>query len=110
MPEFFDYDPLRRITSYFDYEESTGIATIRREENVAPLLAYCAEMRNVGASDDKLKDDNYMCCYAMLPATVIAELYKKGIDISNPGDGKALMRELETNYSHFKTTYKHHDR
>lgn len=110
MAEFFDYDPYTGLTRYFDYNEMTGEATIHTREDVSSLLKLCAEERNTGITDKELKKDDYLCKYARLPMTVVMSLRSKGIDVFNPDHGKAMMRELDANYSHFKTTYKHHDR
>jgi hypothetical protein len=106
--EVFDVDPLRGITRYFDYEEDTGLARIHTVQDVEPLLKYTAEVRATRAADDKLRDDDYMCQYAMIPVTVQLELMKKGINIFNPEHTKKLVQEIEANYPYLKTTgYKH---
>ena len=110
MAEFFDYDPITKVTSTFDYDEETGVARINRTQDVSLLLDYCAEMRKTRAADDKLKEDDFMCCYAMLPPVVVGDLFKKGINITNPADGKRLMHEINVNYPYLKTSNLHHDR
>lgn len=108
MAEVFDVDPQRGITRYFEYEEDTGLARIRTEQDVSPILKYTAEMRATRAADDKLRDDDYMCQYALIPPVVQLELMKKGINIHDPTQTKKLIAEIESNYPYLKTTqYKH---
>lgn len=42
---FFDYDPLTGSTEYFSYDEVTDTFTIRREDDLEPVLALNAEHR-----------------------------------------------------------------
>ena len=110
MAEFFDYDPVTRVTSYFDYDDNTGVATIRKEQDVGPILDYAAEVRNTGVADKSLRKDAYWCMYAMIPEVVQVALLNKGINIHNSNHTKAMMREINSNYPWLKTTDLHHDR
>lgn len=108
MAEVFDVDPLKGITRYFDYEEDTGLARIHTVQDVEPILKYAAEMRATRAADEKLRDDDYMCQYALIPPVVQLELLKKGINIHDPSQTKKLVAEIESNYPYLKTTQYHH--
>lgn len=108
MAELFDVDPLRGVTRHFEYEEDTGIARIHTTQDVAPVLAYAAEMRATRAADDKLRDDDYLCMYAVIPTVVQMELMSKGINIHDPSQTKRLIQEIEANYPYLKTTQLHH--
>lgn len=110
MAELFDYDPFTGLTRYFDYDEENEIATIRTEQDVSEILRRAAFMRNTGEADKSLKKDDYFCKYATIPTVVIMELKKKGIDVFDENHGKALMREINTNYKWLKTTELTHDR
>jgi len=110
MSEFFDYDPVKQVTSYFSFDEMTGTATIRKEQDVQPILDYAAEIRNTGRADDNLKEEGYWCMYALIPEVVQVALLNKGINIYDPADTKKMMQEINTNYPWLKTTDMHHDR
>lgn len=110
MAELFDYDPDTGLTRHWDYDEQSGVATIHTSQDVSEVLRRNAYMRNTGAADKSLKKDDYFCKYASIPMVVVMELRKKGIDVFNEDHGKALMRELNTNYKWLKTTELTHDR
>ena len=108
MPEFFAYDPLTQIRDQWDYDEMSGTAYIRREQDVSKLLDYTAEVRNTGAADAKLKDDNYMCCYAMVPIVIQADMLKThGVNFFK-ADTKTLCNLIDRHYPYLKTTGKVH--
>jgi len=109
MAEFFDYDPVHQVTSYFDFDENTGMASIRKEQDVQPYLDFAKEVRNQGLSDKRFKGDGYWCMYAVIPQVVEVALLNKGINIHNPDHTKAMMAEINTNYPWLKTTDMHHD-
>jgi hypothetical protein len=106
--EFFSYDPLTGVRTLFDYDEEKDVAIFRREEDISGLLKVAAETRAnqptsyVGASDEQWFPQ------AIIPSTVMAELLKKGIDVSNMEgkDATALAREIEQNYPYLKLTDK----
>ena len=106
MSEFFDYDPDRGITTYFDHDELTEKTTLRRVQDLDPLLDYCKALRNDGLRDDGIKNNFWHYCY--IPATVEHELLKKGISIHDPSMTKRVVREINENYPYLKTTEKKH--
>ena len=110
MPEFFSYDPHTGIRRDFEYDQITGLTTVYTQQDIEPLLKRQAEMRNTGSADKELKKDDYFCHYASIPMVVVMELKKKGIDVMGEHDGKALMREINTNYPYLKGTTLVHDR
>jgi hypothetical protein len=103
MPEFFSYDPLTGVRKYFDYDEATGNAHIRSEQDVSGLLGRNAELRNTRACDA-----GEMQLWATIPPVVQLELRKKGIDIfsDDPSMLKRMRQEIEANYTYLKTTDK----
>lgn len=108
MPQFFDYNPMNNTTEYFDFDQSTGQSFLHTVGDVEPVKTRAKELRNSGLADEGIKKG--MWHYAYLPPTVILELRAKGINVLAKHDGKALMREINTNYPYLKTTDKRHDR
>ena len=107
MADFFDYDPLYGVKRTFDYDESVGDFHMRTEQDVEPLLRRNAEARAIGAYDSPRRDLKF---YASIPATVIMELRKKGIDIfrMDADQERRFFHEINTNYPLLKVTDKVH--
>lgn len=108
--EFFSYDPFTGVTQYFDYDEDRGEAIITKTQDVEAILRKTADIRNTCASDKKLKNDDYMCLYAVIPPVVEVQMMKKGLFLDNPDHGPGIMKEIEQNYKYLKVTDKKHDR
>lgn len=108
MPEFFDYDPLSGVRKTFDYDEMTGTAYIRSEQDVEPLLWKTLEDRNTGNQDSKKKDFKL---YASLPPVVQIELKNKGIDIysKDPTMIRRMLQVINREYPYLKSTWKVHE-
>ena len=106
--EFFSYDPLTGIRTDWDYDEETNVATFHRTEDIEALLKVAHETRRdspssyIGTSDEKWWPE------AIIPATVQAELLKKGIDVGRfeNRDATALMKVIEQDYPMLKLTDK----
>lgn len=106
--EFFDYDPITGVRTLFDYDEDAGTAIFRREEDISGVLALAAKTRAgqpgsyIGSSDEQWYPQ------AIIPAMVMAELLKKGIDVSalEGKDATALAKVIETEYPALKLTDK----
>jgi hypothetical protein len=106
--EFFSYDPLTGVKTLFDYDEEKDLAIFRREEDVSGLLKVAAETRARGPTSYLNTDDEQWWPQAMIPATVMAELLKKGIDVAamEGRDATRLAQEIEQNYPALKLTDK----
>ena len=106
--ELFDYDPLTGITTWFDYDDDTDTAIFRREEDISGVLRVAELPRQqqpgsyIGQSDEKWFPQ------AIIPATVMAELMKKGIDVAamEGRDASKLAKAVEQDYSYLKLTDK----
>lgn len=108
--EFFDYDPVRGVTSWYDYDESTDTAYILQEQDKKMLQGvkdYVAEIRNTGASDQRWKDSE-MAFYCVIPPQVELELLAKGINIHDRNCTKILLETINRDYPWLKATNKVH--
>lgn len=105
MPEFFDYDPTRGVRRLFDFDEITGTAYIRTEQDVDALLGVTRELRNTGVFDSKSRE---MHLWAVIPAVVQLELRKKGLDIFSKDQAmlRRVQAEIQANYPYLRTTEK----
>lgn len=106
--ELFDYDPLTGIRTLWEYDEDTGKGSLRREQDVSAFVDFATRVRNTGEADKSLKNDDYMCLYAVIPPGVEMELRGKGLDIYDPNNTKRLLQEINQNYRWLKTTDKTH--
>jgi hypothetical protein len=108
MADFFSYDPLKGVTKYFDYDEMTGDAFIRTEQDVEPLLRETMENRNTGSQESPRKDFKL---YASIPPVVQLELRKKGIDIysKDPSMIRKMLQTINREYPYLKSTWKVHE-
>lgn len=104
--EFFDYDPVTGITYSTDYDATTGDTILHKVQDVGPLIEHNQALANAGAKDIGIKKSWWHYC--SIPPLVQVELMKKGIDITRVEHGKAMFREINTNYPKFKVTHKHH--
>lgn len=106
--EVFDYDPLTGIRTLYDYDEENDRAIFRREEDISGVLKVAAETRAMQPSSYIGQSDEKWFPMAIVPATVMAELMKKGIDVASMEgrDASALAKEIEQNYSYLKLTDK----
>lgn len=106
--EHFSYDPLTGVTTLFDYDEGTDQAIFHRYEDVSGVLKAAAQTRANQPSSYIGTGDEQWFPEAMIPAMVIAELLKKGIDVTRleGKDASRLAREIETNYPDLKLTNK----
>lgn len=106
--EFFSYDPVTGVRTLFDYDEEKDRAVFRREEDISGILKVAAETRATGVQSYINASDEQWFPQAVIPSTVMAELLKKGIDVSRMEgrDATALAKEIETNYPQLKLTDK----
>ena len=107
MPDFFSYDPLNGVTTYFDFDEDTGTSILTKHQDHRPFVDYAAKVRSEGNWNKRLADD-YGEQYAIIPTIVEMELLKKGINIHDPNCTKRLLEEINTNYPYLKLTGRNH--
>jgi hypothetical protein len=102
--EYFDFDPVTGVTEYVAFED--GKMHIRYEQDVRPYLDYATELRNSGLPDGNFRKEGWL--YAVLPPVIVADMYKRGINLTDPNAAKTVVDEINTKYPHFKTTHRHH--
>lgn len=102
--EKFSYDPVTGISTFFDYDEETDRAILKREQDVEGVLKYAAECRRQDTTRENLKRDDYFCLHSTIPALVEVELMKKGMSLGREEDLPKIAREIETNYPYLKCT------
>jgi hypothetical protein len=105
--EFFDYDPMTGITEYYE-ETSDGKFHIHTVQDVSPHMERALRIRNEGTADDAWKETGWTM-YADIPLSIVGEMMKRGINIFDQNDLPKVVKEINTTYSNFKTTYKHHE-
>ncbi len=105
MSKFLDYNPSRGTWYEYDYDPNEEIAGITTKQDVEPVLDYAKALKNSGMHD-KVGDFSR---YAIIPAAVELELRQKGINIYDQHQTKDLLREINQNYPHLKTTNLHHE-
>lgn len=107
MKKLLDYDAQTGITSTFEREESTGVVHVAQSADVQGALDYAKSLAN---DDDYTKKGikNEMWHYAHVPAIVLEQLYRRGINPFEPGTTKAIIKIINEDYPHLKTTHKHH--
>ena len=106
--EFFSYDPLTGVRTLFDYDEENDCAVFRREEDISGVLKVAQETRATGPQSYVNASDEQWFPQAIIPAMVMAELLKKGIDVARleGQDATRLAKIIETEYPHLKLTDK----
>jgi hypothetical protein len=105
--DFFDYDPFTGLAEYYE-ETPDGKVHIHTYQDVEPVIDYAKGIANGGYSDDSWKKQDW-ALYAVIPAIVQLQLYRKGINILDPNAVGRVFSEINTNYPHLKTTFKHHE-
>lgn len=107
MKRLFDHDPVAGLTTYFEHDPVTDQVTLSYQQDVSGFLDVLRRKRNNEEATKKgIKDG--MWHYATIPPVVIMELKAKGIDIFDPSQTKAMMKEINANYPYCKTTTKVH--
>lgn len=104
MAEFFEYDPLSGVRTDFDYEEETGSVIFTRTQDVQPLLDHNAKLRNYGATDKGIKEGWWL--YAKIPPIFMLKMRAKGINVEDGRHIDRVLKEINTNFPHLKTTQK----
>lgn len=106
MAEFFDYDPRTGVRKMWDYDEMTGTAHFRHEQDLEPFKKFTMAARNEKIYDGRQEMNHY----AELPTVVQIELRNKGIDIysKDPTMIRRMLQEIDANYRACKVTDKVH--
>lgn len=105
--ELFDYDPITGVAEYYE-EHSDGKISIHSVQDVEPAMDAAQRLRNSGSPDEAWKKTG-TTMYAALPLGIVGDMMKRGINIFDPNDLKKVIHEVNTTYSNFKTTHKHHE-
>lgn len=105
MAEFFDFDPVTGITTYTEEGDKPGDIKVIRKADISAVVEHAKAQRNAGIRDKGIKKGWWH--YAYIPPIVMAEMYQKGIDVTN--DGKAVAKFINENYPALKTTDKWHE-
>lgn len=104
--EFFDFDPLTGIMER--YEEQDGRIMIHSYQDVEPIMDAAKRIANSGTADDAWKKQGGTI-YAVIPPIIQGQMLKRGINFMDPNDLPKVVKEMNTTYSAFKTTHKHHE-
>ena len=104
--EFFDFDPLTGVLETYE-ETGDGQISIHSYQDVEPIMDHCQRLRNDGLPDEAWQEQG-CSVYAMLPPIVVAQMLKRGINVFDQNDIGRVVEAINTDYSNFKTTYKHH--
>lgn len=104
--EFFDYDPLTGVTEYVDWSADGKTFSITAEQDIDPFLDYAKELANSQIPDGNFRKEGWL--YAMIPPVVQAQMFKRGINIMDKNDTKAVVRAVNQDYPYCKTTHRHH--
>ena len=105
--EFLMYDPITGISTYTDFDEVTQRMFVHSEQDVQPLLDYCAKLRN----EEIYSPKDELFHWAKIPNVVALDLMRKGISIfsNDPQVLKRARREINRNYPYIKTSYARHE-
>jgi hypothetical protein len=106
--EWFDYDPFTGLTEYFE-QHADGTVSIHTYQDVQPYLDMAAELRNSGSTEGNFRGEGWQ--YAALPMIAILKMREKGFNalgVHGKDGTKYLLKEINQNYPHFKTTHRHH--
>jgi len=92
------------LSTTFLYD-GQGKSATRFNQDVTAAMRHCKEMRNEHARNRTLKNSNGGArMIAEVPVAVLEEIKaKRGIDYRNPSHARALLGEIQRNYSAFKT-------
>lgn len=97
--QLLDYDPLTKISTYHDYDDSTDTTIIRTEQDCSDILDVNKAQQNEGI--DKSSD---MWHAATIPAVVQMEwMIQYGVDLMNKDHMPGVKRLLNSSeYSHLR--------
>lgn len=105
MPKFLDFNPTTGVWHEDEYSHADDEYIVHIKQDVEPVLEYAKTQRNSGIND-KVGDFGH---YAIIPAVTQMELiHKHGINIHDKYDEHRLLKIIETEYPHLKTTNLRH--
>lgn len=104
MKRFLEYDPITGITRHVEFDAATGVMTEYATADAQASLDHAARLRN----DDEhwnqgVKND--MAHYAHVPAIVLEQWMRLGVNIRNPDALVEMVNKPE--WSYLKTTRKY---
>jgi hypothetical protein len=105
--EFFDYDPLTGLHERYE-ETPDGKVHIHTYQDVEPYMDAAKRIANSGTADDAWKMRG-VTNYAIIPPIIQGHMLKRGINFMDQNDIGKVVREMNTTYSNFKLTHKHHE-
>lgn len=102
--EFFDYDPVTGLAEYVEFAD--GKMHLTYEQDVSAVLDHTKALANEGLPDKNFRGEGWL--YAIIPPVVELQMRKKGIKLMDPTHLGAVVKEINQNYPHLKTTHRHH--
>lgn len=109
MKRLIDYDPLTKVSTFFDYVPETDTTIVSREQDIASILEANKRLQNDEQyTRDGIKEEFWH--YATIPNIVI-EKWKneEGIDVFNKNHERRVFQKLNSpEYRYLKTTTKIH--
>ncbi len=100
---YFDHDPVTGVTQYYSYDPMTDEHSITSTQDVSQFLDEMKKRRDDPDYWKKGVKEEF-AHYATIPAVVEMQLKKKGLDIYDQTQTKAIVREIETNFPFCKAT------
>jgi hypothetical protein len=101
----FDYNPITKVTT--TYVEQAGQIHIAKTGDVELHLDWAKSLANdPDYTQDGIKKG--MWHYAHIPAIVMDQMLKHGINPYAAGSAKAVFKWINENAPHLKTTAKRH--
>ena len=107
MAKTFEYND-QTGTWYSIEDDSSGDLIIKTIQDVDPVVDYTKRVRNEGTTDKAIKRDG-IWHYATLPAAVWLKMKEEGIDIFDKNDEKRMLKYINREVPHLKTTYLKHE-
>jgi hypothetical protein len=98
-----EFDPLTGITTTLDYDSDPGKVIVKQYQDLSEFTKYAAERR---AREKPVQSETWNH-YAIIPAIVMHEMFKRGIDVSR--DGPAVFKFINEHYPALKLTTRWHD-
>ena len=105
MRFFLGYDPISGMKRWMDHDPDTDITTEYAEQDVSTALDVTNDLRN---DEDYWKRGvkNEFAHYASIPAILIEDWLKKGVNINEPKELVKMVNKPE--YAYLRTTTKRH--
>ena len=104
MSTFLDYNPDTGVWHEEDFNHATGEMTIHTRGDCQPSIDYAKAQRNSGIND-KVGE---FALYAHIPVPVQVAMLDKGIKFHKKEHLPRVIKEIENNYPHLKTSNLRH--